>query len=129
MLFDVSIAHVETKSDAVGSDDQVDADDDPVLFTGLDKPTDDVQPGNCLSAGTIIQQVSQSLASKQPAPVDLFDNMLNDVSYKTSELEQRVSRLSDTLMKMNLSYLLCAVCQDEEIYNRILGKIGKMDIA
>lgn len=37
------------------------------------------------------------------------------------KIKDRVSILEDKISKMNLAYLLCAVCSDDEIYNRLLN--------
>lgn len=37
------------------------------------------------------------------------------------KIKDRVSTLEDKISKMNLAYLLCAVCSDDEIYNRLLN--------
>lgn len=61
---------------------------------------------------------------------DDFDDEEDDKSESNevdedSELTSRVATLFGTITKMNLSYLLCTICSDDEIYNRILQKTSE----
>lgn len=51
------------------------------------------------------------------------DPLISTEPTETPILDDRVSKLYDAISKLNLTYLLCEVCKDEEIYNRIMQKV------
>jgi hypothetical protein len=129
-VFKMETTDSDTATDSKDLDSHLDSHSDshPDILGIYSNPLDTL-------ANTLANQqknIYGALASigTQPKRQDIFDAMYTSTSASTPIKKQhvdqvtatRIANLSEKLTKMNLAYLLCLVCSDEEIYNRVISQ-------